>query len=86
MEVPILSVVGVNKHFGGVALVKDLSFDVRAGEVIGLMSPNGASKTTLLNVISGEYKPDSGITKFNGNDITGLPPHKICHLGIARTY
>ena len=86
MEGPILSVVGVNKHFGGVVAVKDLSFDVQAGEVIELMGPNGAGKTTLINIISGEYKPDSGNVKFKGNDITSLPPHKVCHYGIARTY
>jgi branched-chain amino acid transport system ATP-binding protein len=82
----ILSVVGLNKHFGGVVAVKDLSFDIQAGEAIGLMGPNGAGKTTLLNIIAGEYKPDSGEIKFNGKDITRLPPHKICQLGIARTY
>ncbi len=86
METPTLAIDGVNKHFGGVVAVSDLSFDVPAGEVIGLMGPNGAGKTTLLNVIAGEYKPDSGTVKFKGNNITGLPPHKICHLGIARTY
>ena len=86
METVVLSVAGVNKHFGGVVAVSDLSFDVQAGEVLGLMGPNGAGKTTLINVISGEYKPDSGTVKFKGNNIVGLPPHKICHLGIARTY
>ena len=86
MKMPILSVVGVNKHFGGVVAVKGLSFDVQADEVIGLMGPNGAGKTTLLNVIAGEYKPDSGTITFKGNNITGLPPHKMCHHGIARTY
>ena len=86
MEAPLLSVDGVNKHFGGLVAVRDLSFGAQAGEVIGLMGPNGAGKTTLINVISGEYKPDSGTVKFKGNDITGLPPHKICHLGIGRTY
>ncbi len=86
VEVPILSVDGLNKYFGGLVAVRDLSFDVQSGEVIGLMGPNGAGKTTLINLISGEYKTDSGTVKFKGNDITGLPPHKICHLGIARTY
>jgi branched-chain amino acid transport system ATP-binding protein len=86
LEAPILSVGGVNKHFGGVVAVKDLSLDVQAGEVIGVMGPNGAGKTTLLNVIAGEYKPDSGTVTFKGNDITGLPPHKVCHRGIVRTY
>jgi branched-chain amino acid transport system ATP-binding protein len=86
MEAPILSVVGINKHFGGIIAIKGLSFDVQAGEVIGLMGPNGAGKTTLLNVIAGEYKPDSGTIMFKGNNITGLPSHKMCHHGIARTY
>ena len=86
LETPILSVSKVYKHFGGLVAVEDLSFDVHAGEVIGLMGPNGAGKTTLLNVIAGEYKPESGTVMFQGNDITGLPPHKICHLGIVRTY
>jgi branched-chain amino acid transport system ATP-binding protein len=83
---PILLVAKVTKRFGGLFAVKDISFDVKKGEAIGLMGPNGAGKTTLLNIISGEYKPDSGSIKFNGNDLTGLPPHKICHLGIARTF
>ena len=86
MEAPILSVSGMNKHFGGLAAVRDISFDVKAGEAVGLMGPNGAGKSTLLNLIAGEYKPDSGRVNFKGHDITGLASHRICHLGIARTY
>ncbi len=86
LDTPILSVAGVTKSFGGLVAVRDLSFDIQTGEAVGLMGPNGAGKTTLLNVIAGEYKPDSGKIKFGENDITALPPHKICHLGIARTY
>jgi branched-chain amino acid transport system ATP-binding protein len=86
MKAPILAVDGLNKHFGGVVAVKDLSFDVGAGEVVGVMGPNGAGKTTLLNIITGEYKPDSGTVTFQGTDITGCPPHKLCHRGIVRTY
>jgi branched-chain amino acid transport system ATP-binding protein len=86
MDTPIISVDAVSKRFGGIIAVQDLSFDVQTGEVVGLMGPNGAGKTTLINVLSGEYKPDSGTIKFKGKDISGLPPHKICHLGIARTY
>jgi branched-chain amino acid transport system ATP-binding protein len=86
MKAPILSVKKVNKYFGGLAAVIDMSFDVQAGSVLGLMGPNGAGKSTLLNIISGEYKPDSGVVWFQGLDITGLPPHKICYLGIARTF
>lgn len=86
MEPPILSVTGVSKHFGGVAAVQDISFDVQAGEVVGLMGPNGAGKSTLLNLIAGEHKPGSGTVHLKGHGITGLPTHRICHLGIARTY
>ena len=86
MKTPILSVKHVSKHFGGLSAVLDVSFDVQAGEVLGLMGPNGAGKSTLLNIISGEYKPNSGAVQFQGHDITGLPPHRICRLGIARTF
>jgi branched-chain amino acid transport system ATP-binding protein len=86
MKTPILSLKHVNKQFGGLSAVLDVSFDVQAGEVLGLMGPNGAGKSTLLNIISGEYKPNSGAVQFQGHDITGLPPHRICRLGIARTF
>jgi branched-chain amino acid transport system ATP-binding protein len=86
LKAPILLVGGLYKHFGGLAAITDLSFDVKAGEVVGVMGPNGAGKTTLLNIIAGEYKPDAGTITFKGNNVTGLPPHKMCHLGIVRTY
>ena len=86
MNEPILSVKGVTKRFGGLVALNDVSFDVRKGEVVGLMGPNGAGKTTLLNVIAGEYAPDAGAITFKGQDITGCPPHRACHLGMARTY
>jgi branched-chain amino acid transport system ATP-binding protein len=86
MQPPLLSVAGMNKHFGGVAAVRDISFNVQAGEVLGLMGPNGAGKSTLLNLICGEHKPDSGTVHLKGHGIVGMSTHRICHLGIARTY
>ncbi len=86
MGEPILSVEKINMHFGGLAAICDLSFNVQAGEALGLMGPNGAGKSTLLNIISGEYKPSSGVILYKRHDITALAPHKICHLGIARTF
>ncbi|MFH1908402.1 MAG: ABC transporter ATP-binding protein [Chloroflexota bacterium] len=86
MDQPILSISGVSKHFGGLRALDDISFNLPAGEIMGLMGPNGAGKTTLVNVICGFYKPDAGKIKFKGEDVTGSPPHKVCHLGIARTY
>lgn len=86
MAIQILSIDEVSKHFGGILAINYLSFNVNEGDRIGVMGPNGAGKTTLLNVITGEYKPDSGRIRFMGKDITGYPPHKICRLGLARTY
>jgi branched-chain amino acid transport system ATP-binding protein len=86
MDGPILSVNGVTKRFGGLVALNKISFDVNKGEVVGLMGPNGAGKTTLLNVIAGEYAPEDGTIVFKGHNITGMSAHKICHLGIARTY
>jgi branched-chain amino acid transport system ATP-binding protein len=86
MNGPILIIDGINKHFGGVVALKDVSFDVKQGEIVGLMGPNGAGKTTLLNIIAGDYPPESGRVIFKGQDITGHPSHNSCRLGIARTY
>lgn len=86
LETPILSIVEVTKAFGGLVAVNNLSMDIYEGEAVGLMGPNGAGKTTVINIISGQYRPDWGTIKFKENDISGLPPHRVCHLGISRTY
>jgi branched-chain amino acid transport system ATP-binding protein len=83
---PILKVEGLEKHFGGLTAVSSLNFEVQPGEILGLMGPNGAGKSTTFNLIAGEYLPDAGLIHYVGMDITGLPPHRVCHLGIARTY
>jgi ABC-type branched-subunit amino acid transport system ATPase component len=86
LDEPILSVRGVGKNFGGLRALHGVSFELPAGQIMGLMGPNGAGKTTLVNIICGFYKPDQGTIKFKGKQITRFPAHKICRLGIARTY
>ena len=83
---PILEGEGVTKHFGGLAAVSNVDFHVEQGEILGLIGPNGAGKTTLFNLISGALIPKSGTIRFKGVDITGLKPHKICRMGVARTF
>jgi branched-chain amino acid transport system ATP-binding protein len=82
----MLNLDGIGKFFGGLAALSDISLKVEEGEFLGLIGPNGSGKTTLFNVISGVLKPSSGRISFVGEDITGLYPDKICHLGIARTF
>jgi branched-chain amino acid transport system permease protein len=81
-----LTVSGISKHFGGVAALQDVSFDVKPGEVVALIGPNGSGKTTLLNIINGYYRSDSGSVVIGDTDITALPPYKIARAGIARTF
>jgi branched-chain amino acid transport system ATP-binding protein len=83
---PILEGESVTKHFGGLAAVSRVDFHVDQGEVVGLIGPNGAGKTTLFNLISGALIPKPGAIRFKGENITGLKPHKICKMGIARTF
>ncbi len=82
----LLSCIHVSKHFGALAAVDDLSFDVAEGEVLGIGGPNGAGKTTLFEVISGLNPATSGEIVFAGRPITRLSPERICHAGIARTF
>jgi branched-chain amino acid transport system ATP-binding protein len=76
----------LQKSFGRLRSVDDLSFEVRKGEILGMMGPNGAGKTTVFNLITGVLKPDKGTILFGGRDITHASPPKRCHLGIGRTY
>lgn len=82
----ILSVERLSKSFGGVAANRDLTFEIDKGELVGIIGPNGAGKTTLFDQISGFRKPDSGRVVFDGNDITGLRPDRVCVSGMARTF
>ena len=81
-----LSVAGVAKRFGGVTAVQDISLDLRKGQILSIIGPNGAGKTSLLNMISGFYKPDSGRILLEGRDITRRKPSEVAALGIARTF
>jgi len=83
---PLLAVQGLSKQFGGLVAVQDVSLELAEGEILGLIGPNGAGKTTLFNLISGALAPSQGRILFAGQEITGLPPHRICALGIARTF
>jgi branched-chain amino acid transport system ATP-binding protein len=83
---PLLSLRGVCKSFGGIQAVHSISFDVRAGESIGLVGPNGAGKTTLFNCVCGQLRPEDGDITFDGTVLDGLPTYKRARLGIGRTY
>ena len=82
----ILEGKNVTKHFGGLAAVHQVDFNINQGEVVGLIGPNGAGKTTLFNLISGSLPTTAGVIKYKGKKITGLKPHQICKKGIARTF
>ena len=83
---PLLTLDNVSKSFGGVVAVRGVSLEVETGEVLGVMGPNGSGKTTLFNLVSGALVPDSGEIRFLGEPTTGLPPHRICRRGLARTF
>jgi branched-chain amino acid transport system ATP-binding protein len=82
----VLTLESVTKRFGGLTAVRAVSLEVRAGELLGIIGPNGAGKTTLFNVISGYYRPEEGRVLFDGQDVTGRPPHAISRLGLTRTF
>ncbi len=76
----------ITKRFGGLTALAEVDFEVRRGEIVGLIGPNGSGKTTLFNVISGIYAPDGGDLFFADRKITGLAPHQRARLGIGRTF
>jgi branched-chain amino acid transport system ATP-binding protein len=82
----MLEVRTVSKSFGSLRVIDDLSFSVERGEALGVLGPNGAGKTTLFNLISGDHVVDHGAVIFGGRDISRLPPHQRCRLGIGRSY
>lgn len=82
----MLEVENVTKSFEGFMAVAGASLKVEKGQVAAVIGPNGAGKTTLFNLITGHLRPDAGIIRFKGKEITGLAPHKICRRGVARSF
>ena len=82
----LLEVMNVNKSFGGLQVLQNVSFHLQKGEILGLIGPNGAGKSTMFNVITGVYGPNAGTIRFRGEDLVGLRADQICRRGISRTF
>jgi branched-chain amino acid transport system ATP-binding protein len=82
----VLAVNGLSKRFGGFLAVNQVSFEVQQGEILGLIGPNGSGKSTTFNLIAGTLKPTGGSVRLDGHEIGGLPAHRICRMGLARTF
>ncbi len=82
----MLSLRHVSKSFGGLRAVSDVTLDLDEGAIVALIGPNGAGKTTLFNLVTGFIAPDTGTISFGGRDMTGLAPHRLCALGLVRTF
>jgi branched-chain amino acid transport system ATP-binding protein len=82
----ILKVDGITKSFGGLMAAAHISFSIQEGERSAIIGPNGAGKTTLFNLLTGYLRPDEGRVYFQGEEITGLPPHQVCRKGISRSF
>lgn len=85
-EAPFLEVVGLVREFGGVRAVDGLDLVLDAGSVLSIIGPNGCGKTTLFNLLTGQLRPTAGVIRFQGRDLTGLPPHRIAAAGIVRKF
>ncbi len=83
---PVLELANITMRFGGVTAIDGLSLKVPPKKIVGLIGPNGAGKTTVFNVITGFYQPQTGAVTFEGRPLGGLAPHRICGLGVARTF
>jgi len=83
---PLLAVRNLQKRFGGIRAVQNVSFEVRAGEIVGLIGPNGAGKTTLVNLITGVHRATDGEIRFAGRSVTGQQPHQAAQRGLSRTF
>ena len=82
----ILKVTALNKRFGGLTAISELSFELGQGQILGLIGPNGAGKTTVFNCLSGFHTPDTGEMIFSGKSLVGMQPYQVCQAGLARTF
>ena len=82
----VLEIKDISKRFGGLLAVSEASLEAQGGRITALIGPNGAGKTTLFAIISGFLRPDGGSVRFDGRDITGMAPHRVCRLGLVRTF
>jgi branched-chain amino acid transport system ATP-binding protein len=82
----LLEASAVRKEFGGLVAVSDVDFTIPSGSIVSLIGPNGAGKTTFFNILTGVYKPTAGEVVFAGKVVSGLPPHRVTQLGMARTF
>src|SRR3954466_4862397 len=82
----VLEVSGLTKSFDGFLAVKNVSFEVAEGEILGLIGPNGSGKSTTFNLVAGAFRPTSGAVRFLGQEIAGLPAYRVAHAGIGRTH
>jgi branched-chain amino acid transport system ATP-binding protein len=83
---PLLEARNCSLQFGGLAALTDVSLQIHEGELVGLIGPNGAGKTSLFNILTGVYRPTKGDVFFEGKQVSGLPPHRISNIGMARTF
>lgn len=83
---PLVEIQGLHKSFGGHQVLTNVDAHVDRGEIVGLIGPNGAGKSTLFNCIMGIYQPTTGSVRLSGRSLLGIPSHRVCHLGIARTF
>lgn len=86
MTAPVLSIRGVSKSFGGIHAVRDVSFEVAKGEILGLIGPNGSGKSTLFNCVLGQLRPDEGDVHVNGKPVSGMRASELNKLGVGRTF
>jgi branched-chain amino acid transport system ATP-binding protein len=82
----MLEIRGLTKHFGGIRAVDGVDLHLGQGELVGLIGPNGSGKTTVFNLVTGIYRPDAGTVTLKGENLVGIPPHRINRLGVARTF